>query len=359
MPPLDTAPPADSTDSQTPERAAKTIFRNVAKGMNYTQIPNDLLCDTRLDLDERGALSMILSFPTDWDFSEEQFRQKNGIGHNRVSRIIRSLEKYGYCKRVRERNGKQQWVGRRVYWFTNVPGGFPDADDAAPTDNGPTDPKPSNGDPHTQNPQMGSAPVASAPVGIGTRQNKERDKGHIETNPPSEGERALPRAAPPQVKPDPDVRVIDAEAVEVEQAENKPTRHSPPKPPKKAGRLPKQLQLMDTPQRPQPQPHMNGVGYVISEAMGLIIPTSTIDRWRETYPEIDLEPKLGKLSSYILAGPKRHPGRVAPEQWIEGCLSEDKQKLAKGGRGRGAGGPGVQFEAMRINEAMTAKNGGW
>jgi hypothetical protein len=218
MAPLDAAPQADTTDSQAPKRAGKTIFRNVAKGMNYTQIPNDLLCDTRLDLDERGALSMILSFPTDWDFSEEQFRQKNGIGHNRVSRIIRSLEKYGYCKRVRERNDKQQWVGRRVYLFTNMPGGFPDVDERGPTDPEPTDPKPSNGEPHTQNPQMGSSPVASSPVGNGTRQSKERDKTHKETNPPSEGERAPQAASPPapEVKPAPDdVHVIEAEAVDI------------------------------------------------------------------------------------------------------------------------------------------------
>ena len=129
--------------------------------------------------------------------------------------------------------------------------------------------------------------------------------------------------------------------------------------PKNAGRLPKQLGLPDMPQRPHSdKPHMNGMGFVISEALGLVIPTSTIDRWRHAFPEIEnLEAKLKKLSSYILSGNKRHPGRVSPEEWIEGCLAEDQQKLAKMGRGRA--GPGVHFEAMMMERTERGENGGW
>jgi hypothetical protein len=169
--PASTGEHTESTAEPAPARP-KTIFRNVSRGERYTKLPNAMLQDTRLDLDERGALAMILSLPEHWDFSEEHFCRTNRIGHNRCRRIVRSLVKHGYCRRVRARDGKARWVGSVVYEFTNAPGNFPPEA---------IDPKQVNGEPLTQN-----ASVAHASVGNGTGDTIEKKKTHTEETPPSE-----------------------------------------------------------------------------------------------------------------------------------------------------------------------------
>lgn len=82
-----------------------------------------------------------------------------------------------------------------------------------------------------------------------------------------------------------------------------------------------------------PAPHMNGVGFVISERHGLVIPIETVNRWRTRFPAIpDLEASMEKMAAYILRGGITHPGWQCPDGWMVGCLAEDNQKFANTGK---------------------------
>jgi hypothetical protein len=83
------------------------------------------------------------------------------------------------------------------------------------------------------------------------------------------------------------------------------------------------------PKEPKDQPHMNGVGFVISAQHDLIIPLETIQRWRVRFPAIpDLEAKLEKLAAHILVkGPFGcAAGWQQPEAWMAGLLSDENSK---------------------------------
>lgn len=80
------------------------------------------------------------------------------------------------------------------------------------------------------------------------------------------------------------------------------------------------------------KPHMNGVGFVISAQHDLIIPMETIAKWRDRFPEIDLEAKMEGLAAHILAkGPFGCPaGWQQPAAWMVSLLADENRK-AKGG----------------------------
>ena len=76
-----------------------------------------------------------------------------------------------------------------------------------------------------------------------------------------------------------------------------------------------------------PAPHMNGVGFVISEAHGLVIPAKTVDRWRTRFAELpDLEAAMGRLSCNLLSRGTMHPGWSCPEGWMAGILADMNQQ---------------------------------
>lgn len=74
-------------------------------------------------------------------------------------------------------------------------------------------------------------------------------------------------------------------------------------------------------------PHMNGVGFVISEKQGLAVPSKFVAEWRERFPAIpDLDAAMTRLGTWLLTSPHSHPGRQCPEGWMVGPLAEENQK---------------------------------
>jgi hypothetical protein len=74
-------------------------------------------------------------------------------------------------------------------------------------------------------------------------------------------------------------------------------------------------------------PHMNGIGFVISEQHGLFISAETVTEWRERFPHLpDLEAQMAKLGSVILAKGRMHAGWTCPEGWMAGCLADDNAR---------------------------------
>lgn len=95
------------------------------------------------------------------------------------------------------------------------------------------------------------------------------------------------------------------------------------------------------------KPHMNGVGFVISEKHGLFIDSETIAKWRDRFPHIpDLEAQMEKLSTVILSRGRMHPGWECPSGWMAGCLAKDNKQAETD----------AQIAAARIAKASGAVN---
>ena len=81
-----------------------TIFR-VHKNKDFTVMSNTHLYDMRLSLKAVGLLSMILSLPSDWDYTLSGLAKLSSDGIDSVRAAVRELEKCGYITR-RQQRGK-------------------------------------------------------------------------------------------------------------------------------------------------------------------------------------------------------------------------------------------------------------
>ena len=81
-----------------------------------------------------------------------------------------------------------------------------------------------------------------------------------------------------------------------------------------------------TPRR-TPPPHMNGEGFVIDAAKGIVIEQQFVDEFRRKHPDIDLEARLKYFSRYFLKGPWLTFSEC-PEDYFRDKLDQDKTRAA-------------------------------
>lgn len=96
-----------------------SIFR-VEKNTNYTVISNYHLRDKNLSLKTIGLLSLILSLPDTWDYSQAGLAAICKDGEDSIRSGLKELEKYGYLERERERDDSGRMRGI-VYHIYEVP----------------------------------------------------------------------------------------------------------------------------------------------------------------------------------------------------------------------------------------------
>lgn len=102
------------------------IKRRVGRG--FVQIPNELVRDRRLALDEHGLLHYLLSLPNDWEVNLKQIETYWNIGKDRRQRIFRALRKLGWAQLERITTEDGQYVGQR--WIIGDEPGPESTDDA-------------------------------------------------------------------------------------------------------------------------------------------------------------------------------------------------------------------------------------
>lgn len=100
-----------------------TIFRVAYRNLPFSQIGNDMLRDTRLSIEARGLLAMVLTYPADWEFSREWLRKSAGVGEKQQERIVRELRTHDYCRCERKRL-PDGTMGAALWLFTDQPGVF-------------------------------------------------------------------------------------------------------------------------------------------------------------------------------------------------------------------------------------------
>jgi hypothetical protein len=96
-----------------------SIFR-VEKNANYTVISNYHLRDKNLSLKTIGLLSIILSLPETWDYSQAGLASICKDGEDSIRSGLKELEKYGYLERERERDDSGRMRGI-IYHIYEIP----------------------------------------------------------------------------------------------------------------------------------------------------------------------------------------------------------------------------------------------
>lgn len=104
--------------------AAPGIGHNSLKGQTiirsnpehgFTRISNAFLQDSRVSYETRGLLAELLSRPDDWHVTVVSIVKSGPAGRDKVYRMLKEAEKFGYAASARDRNGdgsfqKQQYV---------------------------------------------------------------------------------------------------------------------------------------------------------------------------------------------------------------------------------------------------------
>ena len=122
------------------------VFR-IERTRDYTVMSNHHLKNPLLTLKAKGLLSMMLSFPDEWNYSERGLAAICKEGVDAIHSAIKELEKAGYMERHQLRG-----QGGRIVDTEYVIYETPHKPDTAPPDTG----NPDMDDPHTAEPETGN-----------------------------------------------------------------------------------------------------------------------------------------------------------------------------------------------------------
>ncbi|MDK2065241.1 helix-turn-helix domain-containing protein [Aliarcobacter butzleri] len=81
------------------------------KKTNFTQISNICISDKNLSLDARGLMSILMSYPNDWQFYNQNISKIANVGVDKLNKLYKQLEMYGYIKRTKKRDSKGKFRG--------------------------------------------------------------------------------------------------------------------------------------------------------------------------------------------------------------------------------------------------------
>ena len=96
---------------------------------SFTMVSNQILRDPNLNLRDIGLYAKLCSFPDSWRFSERGLAAIIKDGYSSIHTGIQNLEKYGYLKRLRNRDERGR-LGDAVWLLTNEPFHFPELNES-------------------------------------------------------------------------------------------------------------------------------------------------------------------------------------------------------------------------------------
>ena len=143
-----------------------SVFR-VEKNKGYTVMSNHHLRNHALSLKAKGLLSQMLSLPEDWDYTLQGLAQINKESIDAIREAVRELERAGYIKRSRERDGRGCLRGT-VYTIYEQP-------HAGPTPEEPVQEKPALDNPILEKPML-EKPTLENPMQLNTKSTKKRKR---------------------------------------------------------------------------------------------------------------------------------------------------------------------------------------
>lgn len=120
-----------------------TVFR-VQKTKDFTVMSNHHLRNREMSLKAKGLLTLMLSLPDEWDYTQEGLATLNHDGVCAISGAIDELIKFGYLERNELRGENGQYKGME-YIIHEQP--------ITPKPEEPKAEKPATGKPKAENPQ--------------------------------------------------------------------------------------------------------------------------------------------------------------------------------------------------------------
>lgn len=133
------------------------VFR-IERTHDYTVMSNHHLKNPRLSLKAKGLLSMMLSFPDEWNYSEHGLAKICKEGVDAIHSAIKELEKTGYMERHQLRDKGGRIVDTEYVIFERPK----EPDTGAPDTASPDTENPDMDDPDMDTPDM-EGPDAAAP----------------------------------------------------------------------------------------------------------------------------------------------------------------------------------------------------
>lgn len=86
-------------------------LNNIRKKTKFTQISNVCLYDERLNLDTRGLMCILISYPDNWHFYNKYISKVSNVSVEKLNKLYRQLEMYGYLNRIKKRDKKGKFRG--------------------------------------------------------------------------------------------------------------------------------------------------------------------------------------------------------------------------------------------------------
>jgi len=103
-------------NSSTDRQKKQTIYKIIKRDSGYSQIPNEILRDTRTTWRAKGILAALLSFPDDWEIREGHIVTLSTDGIKSLKAGMKELMKMGHIERRKIRDAQGRFCG----WETTV-----------------------------------------------------------------------------------------------------------------------------------------------------------------------------------------------------------------------------------------------
>ena len=148
------------------------VFR-VEKNKNYTVMSNYHLKDKDLSLKSKGLLSVILSLPSDWEYTTRGLAAISKEGVDSIGTALKELENTGYLTRnkLRDERGRITDTEYVIYEYPQT----------NPNMGKPSTPSPDTEKPSTENPQTEN-PCTILPAQYNTNQTNKESVNPNEVN---------------------------------------------------------------------------------------------------------------------------------------------------------------------------------
>lgn len=88
-----------------------SALNQIKKKNKFTQISNICIYDEKLNLDAKGLMCVLCSFPNDWKFYNSFIAKKCKISIEKLNKLYKGLEDNGYIQRTKKRDEKGKFNG--------------------------------------------------------------------------------------------------------------------------------------------------------------------------------------------------------------------------------------------------------
>lgn len=86
--------------------------RSSRPSRQYAAIPNQAMRDTRISIEARGLLAMLMTYADDWQFHKAHLMSISGLKDGKFSKVMKELRDAGYVEMISHRNEKGHLEGR-------------------------------------------------------------------------------------------------------------------------------------------------------------------------------------------------------------------------------------------------------